>query len=94
MKVPFKGINGIDYAGNFEDFLAQVPDDKPFCFWLGAKEPHRGYELDSWKKDGRDLSQVTVPKFFRTTTPFVAISPTMQSKSNGMTSTLGVVWTI
>ncbi|HIG30130.1 MAG TPA: heparan N-sulfatase [Verrucomicrobiales bacterium] len=64
MKVPFKGINGIDYAGNFEDFLAQVPDDKPFCFWLGAKEPHRGYELDSWKKDGRDLSQVTVPKFF------------------------------
>ncbi len=64
MKVPYKDINSIDYAGNFEDFLNQRPDGKPFCFRLGAKEPHRGYEKDSWKKDGRDLNKVEVQDFY------------------------------
>jgi N-sulfoglucosamine sulfohydrolase len=64
MKAPFKGINATDYAGNFADFLDQRPEGKPFCFWLGTKEPHRGYEKDSWKKDGRDLSKVKVQKFY------------------------------
>lgn len=64
MKPPFKGINANDYAGNFADFLDRRPDGKPFCFWLGAKEPHRGYEKDSWKKDGRDLGKVEVQKFY------------------------------
>lgn len=64
LKQPYKGISNIDYAGNFEDFLDQRPDDKPFCFWLGVKEPHRGYEKDSWKKDGRNLDDVTVQDFY------------------------------
>ncbi len=63
-KPPYSGISNIDYASNFRDFLDQKPDDKPFCFWLGAKEPHRSYERDSWKKDGRNLQEVTVQKFF------------------------------
>lgn len=64
LKPPYKGINNIDYAGNFEMFLDQRPDDKPFCFWLGTKEPHRGYGKDNWQLDGRDLKQVTVPAYY------------------------------
>jgi N-sulfoglucosamine sulfohydrolase len=63
-KPPQKGVSNTDYAANFEDFLEQRPDDKPFCFWLGTKEPHRGYAKDSWRKTGRDLGKVQVPKFY------------------------------
>jgi N-sulfoglucosamine sulfohydrolase len=62
--VPYSGINKIDYPANFNDFLTEWDSDKPFCFWLGTKEPHRGYEKDSWKKDGRNLDEVTVQEFF------------------------------
>ena len=61
---PYRGINNNDYAGNFEDFLNQIPKQKPFCFWLGTKEPHRSYGKDNWKIDGRDLSKVTVPSYY------------------------------
>ncbi len=64
IKPPYTGINNLDYAGNFESFLKATPDDKPFCFWLGAKEPHRGYGKDNWKKDGRNLDDVTVPAYY------------------------------
>lgn len=64
MKSPFGGISKTDYAGNFDDFLDVRPGDQPFCFWLGTREPHRGYEKDSWKKDGRDLSKVNVQAFY------------------------------
>jgi len=50
-----------DYAANFEDFLSERDPNAPFSFWLGTKEPHRAYEKDSWKMDGRDLSEVKVP---------------------------------
>ena len=45
-------------------FSKATPDDKPFCFWLGTKEPHRGYGLDNWKLDGRDLADVVVPDYY------------------------------
>lgn len=64
LKAPYKGISNVDYGGNLEDFLDGRPEDKPFCFWLGTKEPHRGYEKDSWKKQGRDLSKVSVPDYY------------------------------
>ena len=35
-KPPFKSMSNTDYAGNFQDFLEQVSDDQPFCFWLGT----------------------------------------------------------
>jgi len=63
-KPPYGGINKIDYAGNFAAFLERKEADQPFCFWLGVKEPHRGYEEDSWKKAQRDLGEVTVPGFY------------------------------
>ncbi|MEM7147023.1 MAG: sulfatase [Verrucomicrobiota bacterium] len=61
---PYEGISNKDYAGNFEAFLDARDDSKPFCFWLGTQEPHRKYELDSWKKDGRNLDDVTVPDYY------------------------------
>lgn len=61
---PFKGISNVDYAGNFEAFLKEKPADSPFCFWLGTKEPHRGYGKDNWKLDGRNLEDVTVPAYY------------------------------
>ena len=61
---PYKGISNIDYASNFEAFLNKKGGEKPFCFWLGAKEPHRAYEQDSWKKAGRKLKEAAVPPFY------------------------------
>lgn len=63
-KPPYKGIANVDYAANFKDFLDAQPDDKPFCFWFGTKEPHRSYGKDNWKKDGRNLNDVTVPAYY------------------------------
>ena len=64
IKPPFKAMRDTDYAGNFQDFLKQVSDDQPFCFWLGTSEPHRGYELGSGKKTGKDPAKAVVPPIF------------------------------
>lgn len=60
---PFKGISNNDYAGNFQDFLAERPQGKPFYFWYGATEPHRSYEKGSGLKSGKKLEDVVVPPF-------------------------------
>lgn len=52
-----------DYAANFGDFLAQKPDGQPFCFWYGAKEPHRKYEPGSGVQHGKRLQDVEVPAY-------------------------------
>jgi N-sulfoglucosamine sulfohydrolase len=62
--VPYNGMSKIDYPANFADFLNAWDSENPFCFWLGTKEPHRKYEKDSWKKDGRNLDDVTVQDFY------------------------------
>ena len=46
------------YRKGFAEFLAQRPDGKPFCFWLGASDPHRGYKLHSGRDSGMDLSKI------------------------------------
>jgi len=60
---PTTGIGKIDYAANFEDFLAKKDPEKPFCFWYGAYEPHRAYETGSGLRSGKLLSDVQVPGF-------------------------------
>lgn len=57
------GIGSIDYEGNFEDFLRKRPDGQPFCFWYGAREPHRTYERGSGLRAGKKLEDVEVPPF-------------------------------
>ena len=63
---PTSGIGNSDYAGNFDDFLAAASPDKPWAFWYGAIEPHRGYEFGSGvKKGGKQLTDIDrVPAFW------------------------------
>ena len=60
---PTNGISKIDYAKNFEAFLAQRKKDAPFCFWMGFHEPHRPYELHSGTRLGKKLEDVVVPSY-------------------------------
>lgn len=56
---PTPDISNNDYAGNFEDFLDAVPKDKPWCFWYGSVEPHRGYEYGSGvAKGGKKITDI------------------------------------
>ncbi|MGE0760643.1 MAG: sulfatase [Pirellulaceae bacterium] len=66
LKPSTPGIGNADYAGNFADFLAAVPDGRPWCFWYGAIEPHRGYEFRSGvEKGAKQLTDVPrVPAYW------------------------------
>jgi uncharacterized sulfatase len=48
-----EGINPIDYAANFEDFLSRRPAGKPFWFWAGSGEPHDPHGPDNYRKLAR-----------------------------------------
>jgi len=61
---PFSGIQNIDYAGNFDDFVHELRGDQPFCFWLGTFEPHRDFEQGSGIATGKNPASVVVPKIF------------------------------
>ncbi len=56
-----KGMNNLDYAANFADFLAVRDQEKPFFFWYGSTEPHQGYEVGAWKAAGKRLEEALVP---------------------------------
>lgn len=59
MTAPTRCASSLDYAANFEDFLAKKPDDAPFCFWYGAFEPHRPYEYGTGVRlGGKDPNQI------------------------------------
>lgn len=66
LKPETTGIFPTDYAANFADFLAEKPKDKPWFFWYGALEPHRGYEYGSGvAKGGKKLSDIDrVPAYW------------------------------
>ncbi len=62
---PTKAISNVDYAANFEEFLKERPQGKPFCFWYGALEPHRGYEYGSSIRMGKSVNQIdSVPSYW------------------------------
>ncbi|MBL9191483.1 MAG: sulfatase [Opitutaceae bacterium] len=45
---PTSAISRNDYAGNFGEFLKTASTSgSPWCFWIGASEPHRPYEYGS-----------------------------------------------
>lgn len=45
-------ISNNDYSSNFADFLEKAPKERPWSFWVGSLEPHRGYEYGSGKRLG------------------------------------------
>ncbi len=57
---PYKNINKKDYVANFQAFLQKLPEDTPFCFWLGTHEAHRAFEKDVHIKGGIDPDLVDV----------------------------------
>lgn len=61
VRSPKKGVSDIDYAANFERFLAERANDQPFYFWYGAHEPHLAYEED--ERGEHELAIVEVPGF-------------------------------
>ncbi|MEY4201619.1 MAG: hypothetical protein RLZZ265_3359 [Verrucomicrobiota bacterium] len=63
---PTTGIGNNDYAANFNDFLDTTTKDKPWAFWYGAIEPHRGYEFGSGvAKGGKKLTDIDrVPAYW------------------------------
>ena len=52
-----------NYAAGFERFLRARPGKKPFAFWFGSSDPHRGYQKGSGLKSGKTLDQAEVPPF-------------------------------
>ena len=57
-------ISDKNYFENFKYFMENSKEDKPFFFWYGGHEAHRGYEKDSWKRTNKQLKDVEVPAFF------------------------------
>lgn len=52
------------YKKGLEEFLEARPEGAPFCFWLGAYDPHRGYKLGSGRASGIDVDKVVPPGFY------------------------------
>ncbi len=46
---------------SFAAFLQTRPSDSPFCFWLGASDPHRPYAWQSGAKSGIDIDKIQLP---------------------------------
>lgn len=59
------GINKIDYAANFGEYLKGWDHKSPLCFWYGAREPHRGYEYGSSARFGKHPADIdSVPAYW------------------------------
>lgn len=63
---------GAAIAPDFDAFLKTRAKDQPFCFWYGAKEPHRPYDAGSGLRAGKKLADIVVP-------PFLPDSPEVRS---------------
>lgn len=63
-KRPTNKISDKNYFENFKYFMENAKEDKPFFFWYGGHEAHRGYEKNSWKRTSKKLKDVEVPAFF------------------------------
>jgi len=51
-------------ASSFVDFMDKRDQAKPFCFWFGTSDPHRGYKLNSGRDSGIDVDAIQVPSFY------------------------------
>ena len=48
---------------SIDSFFADRPAGKPFCFWYGSHNPHRGYKWQSGRERGFDPAKVQVPPY-------------------------------
>ena len=49
---------------DFAAFLDQRPADRPFAFWFGSTDPHRGFERGSGAAGGIDLDAIALAPHF------------------------------
>ena len=49
---------------SFQEFIEKAPEGKPWCFWFGSRDPHRGYQKGSGVKSGMDPAKVRLPDIF------------------------------
>jgi N-sulfoglucosamine sulfohydrolase len=52
---------------SFQEFFSKAPEGKPWCFWFGSRDPHRGYRKGSGVNAGMDPAKVRVPRVFHDT---------------------------
>lgn len=55
---------GMGYKEGFKEFMGARPEGAPFCFWLGAYDPHRPYKKGSGEANGLDPSEIDLFPFF------------------------------
>ena len=55
------GMTNVNYAANFEAFMAKRPVGKPFFFWYGSFEPHRRFRAGQGLEAGKSLEEAVVP---------------------------------
>lgn len=48
---------------SFEQFMNQLPENKPFCFWIGSHYPHRPYASDLKKTMQLNEKELKVPSW-------------------------------
>ena len=58
---------GVRFNAGFESFLDGRPEGAPFCFWLGASDPHRPYKRGSGRTAGIDVDAIVPPLFYPNT---------------------------
>ena len=62
---PGDHLSRINYAANFEEFLAGDRNkDGPFFFWFGASEPHRPLESGIGARHGLNPAAVRIPPYY------------------------------
>jgi len=49
---------------SFTGFMQKRDKAKPFCFWFGTSDPHRGYDKNSGRKSGIPVDKIHVPAFY------------------------------
>lgn len=49
---------------SFDAFLDRRDSTRPFCFWFGTSDPHRGYKRDSGRESGIEPREIRVPAFY------------------------------
>ena len=53
-----------DDAGGFAQFISEWDGEQPFCFWLGAWDPHRPYDVGTGLASGMDPDRIRLFECF------------------------------
>ena len=56
-------FRGKGYVDGFRKFLEKRPKEKPFFFWFGSSDPHRGYKKGSGLAKGKKLEEAELPTY-------------------------------